>query len=261
MKFISRALQLEIQQLPIFHEVATNDLQRLLAGSKILVHHHHENLFTYGGKSDFFGYILDGAYKLSLHNSSGEEVIFHFGTKGEALAIMSVMEKSAFFPFDAISLGTSRFLQIPKNTFLTEWIRTPSVMLRFQTDLQGRIFRSYEEKRQQRMELAQRVASLLLYLTEYKSFEQNRISFPLTRKDIANYAGTTVESVIRLLSDWTHKKIIQSHQRNIEILNRPKLEELLEQDSDHNQDACHMLEDLWSKTAINSFKTFNKNMN
>lgn len=244
-----------LDRIPLFRGLEDQLIARALVGSQVLVHHASDKLFSAGEKSDYFGFVIDGAYKLCMSDKNGEEVIFHFGTMGEALGIMSVMTCEAVFPFQAVSLGTSRFLKIPKTTFVQEWKQIPELLFRFQSDLQGRIFRAHEEKRQQRLELPQKVADLLLFLSDYKSPSAGQISFPLTRKDLASYVGSSIESMIRLLSDWTNRKIITTNQRYIQILDRQALENILtksEIDVFSSNKQHQFLNQLWSKTSLNS---------
>jgi hypothetical protein len=77
--------------------------------------------------------------------------------------------------------------------FISEWLKYPEVMLRFQNDLQGRLFRSYDEKRIERLSLAERIAHLLIYLSNHKTVVKGVITVPITRREIAAYGGAVKE--------------------------------------------------------------------
>lgn len=217
----------EIMSLPIFSGFSKDQVCELLAGSHIKTHYHGDVLFRVGESADFFGYVLSGTYKISHCSDQGEEMILYFGSRGEGLAIMAVMDKSTRYPFDARSMGTSRFLLIPRANFMKNWICNPTLALRFQTEIQTRLFRSYDEKRISATSLAQRVANLLIYLAEHKSSsESDVIDIPLTRREIASYVGSSVESVIRKMSLWTQKGWLTTNDSHIQILNRRALQSI-----------------------------------
>lgn len=55
--------------------------------------------------------------------------------------------------------------------------------------------------------------------------DKNRLSFTLTRKDISNIAGTTYETVIRVLSELDKQKLIEIDGKSIRILEKEYFEE------------------------------------
>jgi len=65
-------------------------------------------------------------------------------------------------------------------------------------------------------QLPGRVADVLLYFSEviYKS---QRFTFPLTRRELAELAGTTKESFIRTLTEFRNDKIIEIDGSEVEI--------------------------------------------
>ncbi len=66
-------------------------------------------------------------------------------------------------------------------------------------------------------QLPGRIAEVLLYFSEviYKS---NSFTFPLTRKELADFAGTTKESFIRTLTEYKNDKIIEIENGKVEII-------------------------------------------
>ncbi len=68
---------------------------------------------------------------------------------------------------------------------------------------------------------------LVMLLTRYLDKSANETSralvLPLTRQEIADSLGVAVESVIRIISDWSHHGIIKTNDRMIEIINFEEL--------------------------------------
>lgn len=78
-----------------------------------------------------------------------------------------------------------------------------------------------------RMTACERVASFLLELSERNDGEQ-RVELPMSRCDIGDYLGLTIETVCRVLSDLKRRGVIAVHSHHIELLDRPALEAIAE---------------------------------
>ena len=76
--------------------------------------------------------------------------------------------------------------------------------------------------------LQQKVASLLITLLERNPTGNGLdLPLPLTRKEIADTLGATVESVIRIMSEWSKLGIIQTTDQYIRVVKPEKIIELL----------------------------------
>ncbi|MDB4297290.1 Crp/Fnr family transcriptional regulator [Flavobacteriaceae bacterium] len=87
-------------------------------------------------------------------------------------------------------------------------------------------------KTMSQMTVREKVIDMVLYL--YRKFgnqENGLIELELTRKELADYAGTTDEQVIRILSSLKKEEIIYTKAKVIKILN---IESLKKEISDHN---------------------------
>lgn len=70
-------------------------------------------------------------------------------------------------------------------------------------------------------QLPGRVADIIIYFSEY-IYKNETFTFPLTRQELAELAGTTKESVIRTLSEFKHDKIIDIERNTVTVLS-PKI--------------------------------------
>jgi CRP/FNR family transcriptional regulator len=70
-----------------------------------------------------------------------------------------------------------------------------------------------------------KMASILLYLSS-EQFGDETIFRHLTRKDIADFAGISLESSIKILKEFEHENIIKTDKKDIEILNREALQKI-----------------------------------
>jgi len=65
-------------------------------------------------------------------------------------------------------------------------------------------------------QLPGRIADLMLYLSQ-EIYKSHSFTVPFTRKELAEMAGTTKESLIRTLTEFNHDKIIELDGNNIKI--------------------------------------------
>lgn len=71
-----------------------------------------------------------------------------------------------------------------------------------------------------------RVAESLLYISE-KIYTDINFLLPLSRQELAEYTGTTKESISRIFKNFDNDKLIEVNGRQIKILNREKLKEIM----------------------------------
>lgn len=67
-----------------------------------------------------------------------------------------------------------------------------------------------------------RLAEALLYLSE-KIYESNNFELPMSRQELADYTGTSKESISRIFKDFSDDKIIEVNSREIKIIDKEKL--------------------------------------
>ncbi len=79
--------------------------------------------------------------------------------------------------------------------------------------------------------LPQRISALLLGLLDRNDNDNTQtIPIPLTRQEIADSLGVTVESVIRVMSQWDHQGIIRTLDQRIEMIKLDQIVELFKQE-------------------------------
>jgi CRP-like cAMP-binding protein len=229
MRHHSEAIEAALNELgafPIFYGRSKEEILELCEGGQIVNSAHRECLFQYGDHAAFFGLILSGAYKLSCPSVDGEDAIMHFATPGELLAVFVLTQSNPRFPVTATSIGSSRLLKLPRETYLNGWKRYPDQVFKVQEMLAMRLCLLHGQRSLIKAPLAQKVAFLLTTLAQKSSNSLGIITPTLTRKEIAESWGSSVESVIRIMSDWTKQGFIRTEAQEIQILQPEKLIEL-----------------------------------
>lgn len=209
----------ELKSFKVFQGFDLKEIANLCEGSSICVSRHREQIFRLGDEALSFGVVLSGAYKLTKSSLEGDDVIVHFAIPGDVVAAMIMTQPNAKYPISATALGTSRFLKIPRTQFIHNWKTKPDLIMNIQSLLAGRMLQLQDDKMLVKAPLTKKIASLLLNLLD-KSTNQSDGILPLqlTRKEIAESLGASVESIIRIMSDWSKKNIIETSDKQIKIV-------------------------------------------
>lgn len=212
----------KIAQLDLFQGATESDISSAIKGSLIKSLKHRQILYSAGDRAERFCVVVEGALKLIKPTPRGDDVIVHFATPGDVVGglVMNQNNPNALYPITAKSMGPSVVLCIPRTTYSESWATNSKLQLRMQSLLYQRMSRIQEEKTLYRSPLQQRIAALLIGLSDKETDnDSNILSIPLTRQEIADSLGVAVESVIRVMSEWNQAGIIRTNEKYLEIVN------------------------------------------
>ena len=182
-----------------------------------------EFIFWEGDSSDWFYIVADGKVKVLKYSSLGKEFIIAFFGPGEMFGEVAVFEKKPY-PASAQAVAETKVLGIKREDFLSFLAGRPEVALRIINVLGGRLRDAQSRLRDLSGErVEQRLASILLMLSSKLG-----PVLPLTRQEVADMAGTTTETAIRVMSRLKDGGIIRSVRGKIIILDETKLRLLSE---------------------------------
>lgn len=212
----------ELQSFELFSGLDSDYIKKLCRDVRITKTKHREKLFRAGDAVHSFAFVLSGAYKLTRPTVDGDDIIVHFSTPGDLIGVLLFNKTVNEFPVSVVSLGVSQVALIPKSTYTEIWNNDLEIMKRMNVHVSTRMRLFHNEKILIKSALQKKVANLLITLAgnhelESKS-ETSVLPIPLTRQEIADSLGATVESVIRIMSSWSQQGIIRTMDRKIEIL-------------------------------------------
>ena len=182
-----------------------------------------EFIFWEGDAPEYFYIVAEGEVKVLKHSSSGKDFTIAFFGPGEMFGEVAVFEDKPY-PASAQAVMESRVMGIEREALLSFLTHRPEVALRIINVLGGRLRdaqRRLKDFAAERVE--QRLAGVLLML----SAKLGPV-LPFTRQEIADMAGTTTETTIRVMSDLKDRGIIRSVRGKVTILDREKLRLLSE---------------------------------
>lgn len=183
----------------------------------------NEFVFWDGDTPDWFYMVAEGKVKVLKHSSSGKEFTIAFFGPGEMFGEVAVFENKPY-PASAQAVAETKVLGIRRQDFLSFLAHRPEVVLRIISVLGGRLRDAQGRLRDLAGErVEQRLARTLLMLSSKLG-----TTLPFTREEIADMAGTTTETTIRLMGRLKDGGIVRSSRGKTIILDEAKLRLLSE---------------------------------
>jgi len=176
-------------------------------------------------------YIINkGLLKIYQVNPDGENQIVDFYGTGELLGYRPIISNETY-PFTAETLEDCSISYIPKKTFLEVLYRSPALSNKLLVALSHE-FTVWVNRVSifTQQSIKENVALTLLILDEKYGRCAKKgapVIINLPRKDFANFVGTTVETLVRVLRILKDEGIISAKGRGIIILNKDKLAQKL----------------------------------
>lgn len=197
-----------------------------------------EYVFFEGDPPQALYIVWEGRVKLLRHSREGRDVVLDVIGPRRMLGEMAVFE-GAPYDFTAQAMEPSALISIARPDFLVLLRRFPRLSLAVISEL-GRRLRSASDLVHslavERVE--RRISRVLLKMADAagKSADGGGtlIDVTLTRQDVADMAGTTVETAIRTMSRWRQQGIIATKRGRVVILDRVQLQSIAEDRTDDN---------------------------
>jgi CRP/FNR family transcriptional regulator, cyclic AMP receptor protein len=172
--------------------------------------------------------ICDGQIKLTISSSEGKTIIMRIAKAGEVLGLTSSLF-GAPYEVTAEVLRPCQIAFVRREDFLRFLTQHPDVYRAVLAQIGTQYQTACEQIRTLGLSssVTERVAKLLLDWTAGTSDIRThaRTKMPLTHEEIAEFVGTTRESVTRTLSDFKRRQLIELHGSTLTIPNREALEE------------------------------------
>lgn len=162
-----------------------------------------ETIFHEGDPADRIWFVHIGRVKI-IKSAGGRDVILEILGPGEPVGAVAVFERRPF-PASAVAIEPSGLLSIPEREFFVLLENRPEMMRNVLAGLTYRLMMVNKRLADMTGSAEQRAARLFLTLAERVGLQNgSAITIPLTlsRQEIADLIGTTLETAIRLMSRW-----------------------------------------------------------
>lgn len=211
---------------PIFHGLSEHDLAPLVPHVRVVEFSRGAVVFAEGDPADRLYFVAAGRVKVCRVSPGGDERILCVFGAGDPLGAVAVYEGKPF-PATAVALEASTCLAIERIAFFALLERSPTLvrglllgLTRRLVELTGRL----GDLTGGRVE--QRVARVFVKLAnEVGRPGSDGIVIPmrLTRQELADLTGTTVETAIRIMSRWGKQRILRTEPTGFVVLDAEAL--------------------------------------
>ena len=216
-----------LRQSVLFRRLKADDRQRIAAVSTVRSFDRGASLFSEGEESELMYTVLSGRVKVVKTTARGTDVILELFGPGDPVGAVAVYE-SRPYPASAIALEPTTCLVIPRQAFFSLLESSPSLVRGLLVGLTHRL-----------VELTNRLAEVSggrvegrlarFFLKLASDMGQPRgegtfIPLALSRQELADMIGTTIETSIRVMSRWSKDDIVRTDKDGFVVINRPALE-------------------------------------
>lgn len=210
---MSELPQNQFKEVSLFSHLDQITTNQLFFNADQITLNNRESLFEQGEDADCFYFIKSGVIKLSVYSNHTNTLLDLCG-KGNLIGpLMMGSQQISKYPISAMSLGKSILIRIPKSTYNLYWMNNKSAMQIVHENSMQRMMMLQNDRSIQRLDLEAKVAYFLL------SKVHANTETPITRRDIADGIGSSVESVIRVLSKWETNQWVMTQSQHIHIKN------------------------------------------
>jgi CRP-like cAMP-binding protein len=220
-----------VRALPMFRGLTPEDHRRLAALASLRDYTRGDYLWRQGDAADDLTILIKGRVKIVHHGDAGDVIYEIFGP-GEPVGAIAVYNYMPY-PASAVCLEPVSLLALPRRDYMELLERHPDLtrgVIRELTRMVLSLTHKVEEMRGQRVDV--RIAQLFLTLGKRMGTPKGdgvEIAIELTRQEIADLVGTTVESAIRVLSRWGREKLLVTGKGRFVIPSLERLQQVAEE--------------------------------
>lgn len=198
------------------HEISSELIKKVKENSIVVTCKSGELVFKQNSPFQHVYFIDAGLVKIYKETKNHRETIISVNGPGIFLGIATLWDNK-INSFNAVAIEETRLYLIEETTFRnlitsskgnTDFIL--GMISSHSLDIINRLITINQKQ------LPGRIADLILYF--FRLYEENlTFRFPLTRKELAQLAGTTKESLIRTLAEFKNDRIIELNNREVKI--------------------------------------------
>jgi CRP-like cAMP-binding protein len=213
----------------MYRRLSEEDRRRLAAVSELRRFDKGETLFSEGDPSSFFYTVVSGRVKVFKMTPAGKDVILEIFGPGDPFGAVAAYEGRPF-PASVVALEPTVCVLTRREAFFALLEEHPTLARGLLLGLTHRLIEltnRIAELTGGRVE--PRFARLFLKLAHEKGRQLEEGTFiplALSRQELADLTGTTIETCIRIMSRWGREGLVRTEKAGFVVLDRPALEML-----------------------------------
>ncbi len=216
-----------IQKMPLFRHLENDDRRRLKKIARVIQFSRGDEIFREGSPSEHSYFVIEGRVKVFKVTPAGNNVILELFTDGDPFGAVAAY-RGIPYPASAVALEGTTCLLVRQKEFFKLLEDHPTLVRGLLLGLTHRL-----------VELTGRIANLTggrveprfarLFLKLGNDVgkpgpDGRVVPLALSRQELADMTGTTVETCIRIMSRWSKDGIVRTEKGGFVLLNRKALD-------------------------------------
>lgn len=215
------------EAIPVLASLTVEDRKALSPLCELRAYEKGEALFSEGDPADRIIFLFVGKVKIVKAAPSRDLIIEILGA-GEPVGAVAVFEKFPY-PATAVALEPSGVISIPEREFFQLVMTHPDIVRRLFAGLTRRLMAVNKRMADMTGSVEYRAARLFTTLAERLGKPRGKGTFipmALSRQEIADLVGTTVETAIRVMSRWQKERVVETEKEGFFISDPTTLSEM-----------------------------------
>lgn len=199
------------EAIPILASLTAEDRNALTPLCELRAYEKGETIFAEGDPADRIQFIFVGKVKI-VKAAPSRDLILEILGPGEPVGAVAVFERFPY-PAAALALEPTGVISIPEREFFSLMQKHPDIMRRLLAGLTRRLMALNRRMADMTGSVEYRAARLFTTLAERVGQKRGGAVFiplALTRQEIADLIGTTIETAIRIMSRWQKDGLIET---------------------------------------------------
>lgn len=210
---------------PCFKILTTEETELVRASKTQVLFRKGDNLTKQGTFASYVLFVMKGLAKQYIEGDTAKSFNLRIIKPGEFVGLSSVFEKNTF-NYSSVALTDCQVFLVEKDA-IVQIIRQNGTfglgIIRRYCEQNANLFATLRTVMYKQMN--GRIAETLLYIDSLKT-ENPDIFQLLSRKDLADFAGISTESTVKLLKTFEKDGLIELNDKDIRITNHKELLEI-----------------------------------
>ena len=216
-----------LRATPVFQKLSPADRRNVAEVAAVRRYKRGQIIFEQGSPADAFYTIAAGRVKIFRMLPAGKDVILEVFGAGDPVGALAAYDGRPF-PASAAALEDTTCVVIPRAVFFRLLEEHPSLVRGLMLGLTHRLVELTNRVTElSGARIEPRLARLFLKLAAERGRDERGgvfVPLALSRQELADMTGTTIETAIRIMSRWGRQGVVRTEKDGFVVLDRDALE-------------------------------------
>lgn len=214
-----------------FRTLGVREREQIMAATREVAARKGQTLFREGQDADAVWAVKEGVIHIVKSGPDGKEIVVEVIAPGELFGAVAALQNRPY-PASALAAEDTVVWCLPGSLARDLCQKYPALRSAILEEITARLRSAHDRLRSVALErVEQRLARMLLTLSDKIGRTKEGVTaLSVTRQELADMIGTTVETTIRITSRWQSQGIIGSSRHEIRLTDLAALKSIAEGD-------------------------------